>query len=89
MDEAKETAVDTVANMIHVKVKVKTGMRKDTIQTISDARFEISVKEKPERNRANGRVIELVALHFGIPAKKVRIVKGHHRPSKLLAVDVE
>ena len=50
--------------------------------------FEISVREAAERNLANGRVLELVARHFKLPVGKVRIISGHHSPSKILSVDV-
>jgi uncharacterized protein YggU (UPF0235/DUF167 family) len=49
--------------------------------------FIISVKEKAERNMANARVLEIVAEHFKIPKNKVRIVNGHHHPSKLIIVE--
>jgi uncharacterized protein YggU (UPF0235/DUF167 family) len=36
---------------------------------------------------ANIRVLELVAEHFKVPLNKVRIVNGHHHPSKLMVID--
>lgn len=80
-------------NYIHVKVKV--GAKKEGIKPVrskasgqeSKDHFVVSVKEKAERNMANTRVIELVAEHFKVPKSKVRIVNGHHHPSKLLVVD--
>ena len=55
---------------MYVKVKVTPGSKKELFTKISDDHFEASVKEKAERNMANDRVRELVALHFGIPTKK-------------------
>jgi uncharacterized protein YggU (UPF0235/DUF167 family) len=70
-----------------IKAKVKTGAKNDEIRQISPTHFEISVREKPENNLANQRVIALLAKHLHLPAAKVRIVKGHHRPSKILSLD--
>ncbi|MEK7093281.1 MAG: DUF167 domain-containing protein [Patescibacteria group bacterium] len=70
---------------MHIKVRVKTGAKNESIRELPDGRFEISVREKPEANMANNRVAELVAEHLGVSAKKVRIVKGHHHPSKILS----
>ncbi len=74
---------------MYIKVKVTAGTGKETFKKISDDHFEVSVKEKAERNMANGRVLELVARHFEIPKGKVKIVSGHHSPGKIFSVDIE
>ncbi len=61
-------------------------MRKENFRKISEDHFEVSVKEKAERNEANARVLELVVRHFKVSISKVRIVNGHRHPSKLLVV---
>lgn len=74
---------------MHIKVRVKTGAKNESVRKASDIHFEISVREKPENNLANRRVIALVAMHLGVPAVKVRIIKGHHQPSKMLSVGLQ
>jgi len=69
-------------------VKVTAGASKESLKQKSDDHFEISVKEKAERNQANVRVLSLVALLFKVPKNKVRIVNGHRNPSKLLVLDI-
>ena len=73
--------------MPYIHVKVTAGARKEVFKQKSDDHFEISVKEKAERNMANAQVLELVAEHFKVPKNKVRIVNGHRHPSKLLVVE--
>lgn len=70
-----------------ISVKVKAGAKKEAIEKISDTKFKISVREKPDRNQANRRVIQLLAALFNVPVKKVHLVKGHHSPSKLFAIN--
>jgi len=72
---------------MYIHVKVTAGVRKELFVEKSEDHFEISVKEKAERNMANTRVLELIAEHFKIPINKVRIVNGHRSPSKLLVVE--
>ncbi|MBI2630899.1 DUF167 domain-containing protein [Candidatus Nomurabacteria bacterium] len=72
---------------MYIHVKVIAGARKEFVKKKNEDHFEISVREKAERNMANGRVLELIAEHFEVPINKVRIVNGHRSPSKLLAVD--
>jgi uncharacterized protein YggU (UPF0235/DUF167 family) len=72
---------------MYIHVKVTTGVKKEVFKIKNDDHFEISVREKAERNLANTRVIELVALHFNIPISHIRIINGHHSPSKLLSIN--
>ncbi len=62
-------------------------MKKESWKQKSADHFEVSVREKAERNEANTRVLELTAEHFKVSVNKVRIVNGHHHPSKLLVIE--
>ena len=73
--------------MGYIHVAVTVGAKKESLKKIKDDHFKISVKEKAERNLANTRVLELVAENFNISKNKVRIVNGHHHPSKLLVIE--
>jgi len=71
----------------YIHAKVTAGAGKESLKQKFADHFEISVKEKAERNLANARVLALVAEHFKVPLNKVRIVNGHRHPSKLLLVE--
>jgi len=71
----------------YIHVKVTAGARKESWEKKSEDHFEASVKEKAKGNMANTRALELVARHFKVSLKKVRIVNGHRHPSKLLVVE--
>ena len=71
---------------MHIRVRVKTGMRKESVIEISPRVFAVGVKEKAEGGKANARVVALIAQFFGVPQKEVRIVSGHTRPSKMLTI---
>lgn len=71
---------------MYIKVHVHTGAKKESLTELSQDHFAVSVKQKPLQNLANRRVVELIAAHLHIPAKSVRIVSGHHAPSKILSV---
>jgi len=67
-----------------IKIKVTTGARSEKIVKKGVDFYSISVKEEAERNMANKRVIEIVRkMH---PDKSVKIVSGHHKPSKILEI---
>lgn len=72
---------------MYIHVKVTAGAKKEIWKKKSEDHFEVSVKEKAERNMANNRVLELVGEHFSVPVSKIRIVNGHRHPSKLLVIE--
>lgn len=69
-----------------IVVKVEPGARREKVIVKSDASFEISVKEPAEGNRANDRVREILALHFGVTAKQIRFVSGARGRTKRFEV---
>lgn len=73
---------------MYIKVKVTAGARKEKLVQISEDHFEVSVREKAERNMANTRVRELIAGFFGVPAGKAKLISGHHSPGKIFTVDI-
>jgi uncharacterized protein len=71
---------------MYIHVKVTAGAKKESLKQKSEDHFLVSVREPAERNLANTRVMEIVALHFKIPESKVRIINGHHSSTKLLSI---
>jgi len=71
---------------MEVKVTVVVHAKKEKIVSEKDGTLMIMVKEKGERNMANRRVRELVAEHFNVSSKAVRIVAGVHAPKKRVTI---
>ncbi len=71
---------------MYIKVKVTPRSRVDSIDKISDDTYHVSVSVKAERNMANQRTKELLAHYFGIDLSKLRLISGHHHPSKIFDV---
>lgn len=72
---------------MYVKVRVTAGAKKESVLRIGENRFDIAVKEKAEQNQANRRVMEIIAREFTIRKGGVRIVSGHHSPSKIISIE--
>jgi len=68
-----------------IKVRVKTEAKNEKILKKADDMYEIAVRDKPEANMANKRVLALLAAELSLPASKLRIIKGHHSPSKTIS----
>ena len=71
--------------LMYIKIRVYPESKNEAFIKESPDHFEVRVREKAEQNQANRRGLELVREHFG--RVQVRIVSGHHSPSKIISVD--
>ena len=74
---------------MEVRVKVTTKARKDVLTEIKPNTFTAEVKEKPEQNMANKKVILLLAEYFSVDEAQIRLITGHHVPSKTFSIMVK
>lgn len=74
---------------MYIKVTVTAGAKRESLVKKSKDKLVVSVTEPAKQNLANKRVRELVAEHCAVPLSKVRIISGHHSPSKMLSVEIE
>lgn len=70
-------------------VKVKARAKNETIKKIDENHFFISVKNPPEKGRANKAVVSMVADYFHIPKSHVAFVSGFTSKNKLLEIGTE
>ena len=73
---------------MYIKVRVTAKASKEKIEKTKKDEYKISVREKAEQNMANRRVCEIIAGEFSLPIKAVRIISGHHSPSKILSLKI-
>jgi len=65
------------------------GAKKEVFKELTADSFLVAVKEPAEQNLANKRVIEIIATHFCVLPKQIRIISGHHSPGKILSIPEE
>ncbi len=71
---------------MYIKVKVTPGAKKEIIDKLSDEHFVISIREKAKQNLANNRILEIFRRMY--PNTSVRIISGHHSPSKIVSINI-
>jgi uncharacterized protein YggU (UPF0235/DUF167 family) len=71
---------------MYIKVKVTPNARKESFEKIKEDSYKIVVREKAEMNMANRRVIEMLAENLNLPTNKIRLISGHHSPSKIFSI---
>jgi uncharacterized protein YggU (UPF0235/DUF167 family) len=74
---------------MYVKVQAVTKAKEEKLEEVKPLYLKICVREKPERNLANTRIVSMVASFYGVGEEKVRIISGHHHHSKMLSISVK
>lgn len=75
---------------VTLRVKVVPGASASKIAGWLGRELKVRVSTPPENGKANQNVERLIAKHLDLPAKHVRIVKGHtsaHKTIELEGID--
>jgi hypothetical protein len=67
---------------MYIRVKAEPDAKREAVECLGENLYRIAVKEPAEENRANQRIVTLLAKELGVPAAALRLVSGHHGPSK-------
>ncbi len=69
---------------MYIKIKVVPEAKEEKVEKMSEDSWRIWVKVPAENNAANSRVLEIIREEY--QGVSVRIVNGHHSPSKIVSV---
>lgn len=72
---------------MYIHVKVIADAKQEFVERLKKDHLTVSVKKPATQNLANRRARELVAMHLSLPVGKVRLISGHHTPSKIFSVE--
>ncbi|MFA6405055.1 MAG: DUF167 family protein [Candidatus Paceibacterota bacterium] len=70
---------------MYLKIHTYPGSREERVEKVSSDTFEIYLREKAEKGRANRRMLEILRNIY--PKKKVILVAGHLSSHKVVAID--
>jgi uncharacterized protein YggU (UPF0235/DUF167 family) len=70
---------------MYLKIRVTPESKEEKVEVIGLDEIRIWTKMPAERNLANNRVIEILKERY--PAFSIRIVSGHHSPSKIVSIN--
>lgn len=80
----KRTTVQASSKQV-MRVRAQTEAKHESVKRIGTT-FIIAVKEPPQANRANTRIREILSRELMVPLAAVRLVLGHHKPSKVFEI---
>ena len=67
-------------------VVVKPRSKSEGVSSLEDGSIVVRVNAPPVDGKANERVIELLADHFGVPQRNIRIAVGEGNRKKIIEV---
>lgn len=67
-------------------VKAKPNSREEKVQKIDDNNFIVSVKEPPEKGKANLAIKNALAVYFKTGTSNVQIVSGFSSRNKIIEI---
>jgi hypothetical protein len=70
-----------------ITVRVHPSSRKAKIEALGALDLKVHVVSPAEKGEANKEVIAALAAHFGLPASRVRIIRGEKSRIKLIALE--
>ena len=73
-----------------MKISVAVKPNSKHLETVEEVEgeFVVCVKAAPLEGRANVRVTELLAKHFGVAKTKIKLVRGATSRHKVFEVDI-
>ena len=69
-----------------IRIKAITGARINHVTKISDAKFEVKTRSKPENGSANQSILGLLAEYFSVSSEQVVIIRGQTSPNKTVRI---
>jgi len=73
---------------MRIEVKVIPKAKRDCVYE-EDGKPKVYVRAPAIDNRANRALIEVLARHFNVKKRSIRIVKGERSREKIIEIDVD
>ncbi|MHA1301679.1 MAG: DUF167 domain-containing protein [Candidatus Helarchaeota archaeon] len=73
--------------MLRIEILVKTNSKQQKILQISDNSYEVWLKSKPERGKANKELLKLLSNYFNVPESRIQIIKGIKSKNKIIRIE--
>jgi uncharacterized protein (TIGR00251 family) len=70
-------------------VHVRPSSRLTRVEKLAEDEYRVDVLSPPEKGRANRDVVAALADYFGLPAGRVRIVRGERSRVKFVALEAD
>lgn len=67
-------------------IKAKPNSKEEKVEKVDDQNYTVSVKEPPEKGKANEAIRNALAVYFKIGSSRVKIVSGYSTRNKIIEI---
>lgn len=71
-----------------ITIIAKPNSKIEKIEKINDNTYKVYIKTQPIENKANQRIIELLAKYFDVPKSDVSILTGQFSKQKIIKINL-
>jgi len=71
---------------MRINIKVKLNSKNEVVEKEETEEYIVCINEKPVKGKANKKVIELIAKHFGVKKGSVFIIRGEKNKEKVVEI---
>jgi uncharacterized protein (TIGR00251 family) len=71
---------------MRINVKAKPGSREEKVEKTDENNFVVSVKEPPEKGKANDAIRNALAVYFKTGSSRVKIISGYSSRNKVIEI---
>lgn len=71
-----------------ITIIAKPNSKIEKIEKINDNTYKVYIKAQPIENKANQRIIELLAKYFDVPKSDVSILTGQFSKQKIIKINL-
>jgi hypothetical protein len=68
-----------------IKIRVVANSSVSKVERLGEG-LKVNVRAKPLYGKANEEVLEILAAHFEVPKRNIKILNGHHSKMKVVEV---
>jgi uncharacterized protein len=70
-----------------INVRAKPNSREEKVEKIDEQNYVVSVKEPPEKGKANTAIRNALAVYFKTASARVKIISGYSSRNKIIEID--
>jgi uncharacterized protein (TIGR00251 family) len=72
---------------LKISVKTHPKSKKTQVRQMAVGRYEVWVKEPPDKGKANEALIKALSEHLGVARSRLSICSGHSSRNKIVEVE--
>jgi len=69
-----------------INVKAKPNSKQEKIEKIDEQNYIVSVKEPPEKGKANNAIKNALAVYFKTGSSNIKIISGYTSRNKIIEI---